>query len=96
MSESTEISKLDNAVDDFARAMKEKLHRKALEGFRGWDDPAMFADHRLKIMSLVDHLFTRDEPEEIDIANLAMMLWFQRDLPAREGVEVIGASTAGA
>ena len=80
----SEIAKLDAVVDDFARAMKTKLHRKALEGFRGWDDPAMYHKLRFRLARLTRHWFAWNDAQEIDIANLAMMLWFQRERGSSE------------
>ncbi len=74
-----ELAKLDGAVDDFACEMKTKLHRKALEGARGWDDPTFYTKLRIDLNAHADRLIRDEDPQEIDIANLAMMLWFQRE-----------------
>ena len=75
-----EFKALDAMVDAFAREMKKKLHAKALEGYSGWDDHECRDDIRA---AMVEHA-TRGLFQEVDIANLAAMLWNgrQSDTPA--------------
>jgi hypothetical protein len=76
-----EISKLFEGVDLFASAMKAKLATKAAQGFTGWDDPNMAAQLKRMLIEHVDRMNVAAAPQEIDIANLAMMLWYQRNEP---------------
>lgn len=66
-----EFEALDSLVDAFAIEMKTKLRQKALEGKGGWDDPDM-VDFLME--SLAEHI-ERGTGQEVDIANIAAMLW---------------------
>lgn len=69
-----EIVRLNEAVDAFAVVMKKKLEQKAKEGWTGWDS----LDAREAIYNnLLAHAagFPLAARQEVDIANLAMMLW---------------------
>jgi hypothetical protein len=69
-----EIDRLDEAVDEFVAEMKARLREQALKGYRGWDDPAQY--ERLVEM-MMQHAAVA-EGEEVDAANLAMILWSLR------------------
>lgn len=66
-----EVKALDAMVDAFAAEMKMKLHKKWREGQRGWDDPECAEGIRAALASHV----ARGRGQEVDIANLAAMLW---------------------
>lgn len=69
-----EIDRLNRAVDDFAAEMKARLREQALKGYRGWDDPENY-------QRILDRLVRQTptlEGEEVDTANLAMILWSMR------------------
>lgn len=69
-----EIDRLNRAVDDFAVEMKARLREQAIKGYRGWDDLTNYQ----RIMELMlEHAAAR-EGEEVDAANLAMILWTLR------------------
>jgi hypothetical protein len=64
---------LMNCVDAFAEAMKEKLNKKRGEGWTGWQENENYAGIK---ESLVYHATVKGiEGEEVDIANLSMMIW---------------------
>jgi hypothetical protein len=70
-----ETARLSGAVDEFARAMKVKLEQKTREGWNGWD--------RIGAKEKIYHAMLAHgagvpfaDGQEVDIANLAMMLWF--------------------
>lgn len=69
-----EIERLNGAVDEFAAAMKAKLAEKAREGWTGWDD-LRAKDGIYTAMLAQGAAIKYAEGQEIDIANLAMMLW---------------------
>jgi cellulase/cellobiase CelA1 len=69
-----EISRLNEAVDHFAQAMKTKLAQKAREGWTGWDDQ-FSADKIYTTMLAHAAGIPLARGQEVDIANLAMMLW---------------------
>jgi len=69
-----EIDRLDRAVDEFAAEMKARLREQAMKGYRGWDDPAQY--ERIAEM-MMQHVAVA-EGEEVDAANLAMILWSLR------------------
>jgi hypothetical protein len=73
-----EIARLNRAVDDFASEMKARLREQAIKGYRGWDDPENYQ----RILSMMMQHATVAEGEEVDAANLAMILW---SLRRREG-----------
>jgi hypothetical protein len=54
--------------------MKARLREQAVKGYRGWDKPAN--DQRI-LGALVKHT-PACEGEEVDTANLAMILWRMR------------------
>lgn len=66
-----EVQALDALVDAFAIEMKKKLRRKALDGRGGWDEP-QYADGIRAAM--IEHA-NRGPGQEVDVANLAAMLW---------------------
>lgn len=65
---------LEIAVNTFAEAMTQKLHIKQAEGYDGWDDWTNERDIHASFKRHVDR-FLIGEPQEIDCANLLMMLW---------------------
>ena len=69
-----EINRLYQAVDDFATEMKTRLREQAIKGYRGWDDPA---NYQRIVEMMVKHAAV-SEGEEVDAANLAMILWSLR------------------
>lgn len=69
-----EIRRLDVAVDEFAAVMKAKLAEKAREGWTGWDDLGA-RDKMYTAMLAQGAAIKYARGQEIDIANLAMMLW---------------------
>jgi len=69
-----EIDRLNRAVDAFAVEMKARLREQAIKGYRGWDDPQ---NYQRIVELMVEHAAVR-EGEEVDAANLAMILWSLR------------------
>ena len=69
-----EIDRLYRAVDDFAAEMKTRLREQAVKGYRGWDDPENYQ----RILEMMVRHAAVGEGEEVDAANLAMILWSVR------------------
>ena len=69
-----EIDRLYEAVDAFAAEMKARLREQAVKGYRGWDDPANYE----RIVEMLRRRSAVAEGEEVDTANLAMILWRMR------------------
>lgn len=69
-----EIRRLDAVVDKFTVVMKARLAEKAREGWSGWDDPAS-KDKIYTAMLAQGAGVKYAKDQEVDIANLAMMLW---------------------
>ena len=69
-----EIDRLDRAVDEFAGEMKARLREQAMKGYRGWDNP----EHYQRILEMMMQHAAVAEGEEVDAANLAMILWSLR------------------
>lgn len=66
----------DAGVDKLARAMKRKLAKKCREGFSGWDDPND-CDVEYLAELLIDEV-CHINPDPVDIANFAMMLYVRK------------------
>jgi hypothetical protein len=66
-----EINALNALVDEFAAAMKDRLMVKVWQGWRGWDDP-QFED---QLCARLAHEAAKDDPDHVDVANLAAFLW---------------------
>jgi len=69
-----EINRLYEAVDAFATEMKARLREQAMKGYRGWDDPEQYE----RIVEMMMQHVAVAEGEEVDAANLAMILWSLR------------------
>ena len=69
-----EINRLDQAVDEFASEMKARLREQAMNGYRGWDEPQNYQ----RILEMMMQHAAVAEGEEVDAANLAMILWSMR------------------
>jgi hypothetical protein len=69
-----EIDRLNSAVDEFAGEMKARLREQALKGYRGWDEPENYE----RIVEMMMQHAAVGEGEEVDAANLAMILWSLR------------------
>jgi hypothetical protein len=69
-----EIARLDQAVEEFASEMKARLRDQAVKGYRGWDDPESYQ----RIVEMMVKHAAVAEGEEVDVANLAMILWSLR------------------
>ena len=69
-----EINRLDQAVDAFASEMKARLREQAMKGYRGWDEPQNYQ----RILTMMMQHAAVAEGEEVDAANLAMILWSMR------------------
>lgn len=66
---------LDEAVDEFAAAMKKRLHSKQKLNWTGWDGRGMmdeFYDRMLR--NAAQALVKEDKQSLVDVANFAMML----------------------
>jgi hypothetical protein len=71
-----EIRDLDLAVDLFAIAMKQKLSRKAREGYRGlWNDIRNYDNIQKMLEEHLERLKRGELYQEVDISNLSMMLF---------------------
>ena len=69
-----EIDRLNRVVDDFSAEMKDRLREQAIKGYRGWDDPAYY----LQISEMMIQHASVSSGQEVDAANLAMILWYLR------------------
>jgi len=69
-----EIERLDQVVDDFAAEMKARLREQAIKGYRGWDEPSNYR----RIVEMMMERASVSLGQEVDAANLAMILWYLR------------------
>jgi hypothetical protein len=65
----------DHAVDLFAKAMKEKLGKKRLQGFGGWNDISQLSGARLAELLL--GAVAKGDP--VDVGNFAMMYFCRHE-----------------
>lgn len=65
-----EIKAFEMMVDKFAALMKTKFRHKWRQGRRGWDDPECAEGIG---QAMIEH--AKREGQEVDVANLAAMLW---------------------
>lgn len=70
--------KLPTPAERQAEGMKAKLAAKAGAGWRGWDDPKYRNVIGEKLKDHVSRLLD-GQPQAVDVANLAMFLWWQRN-----------------
>lgn len=68
------FGELWDAVMDFAEEMYYKLQEKYVEGYQGWDFIDNMPMIKEKLEEHIHDLLVHDLPQEIDIANFAMML----------------------
>lgn len=73
-----EISDLNAAVDSFAEAMKCKLEAKARQGITGWRNQSYKGITVCRLISKAN-LVEYDPKQAVDIANFAMMLWYESE-----------------
>ena len=66
----SEIKALEALIDHFAEAVKDKLRKKYLQGYKGWDDEN-WTTERLR-EDMADHLYKGDP---VDIGAFAAFLW---------------------
>ena len=71
-----EIDELNGAVDLFAMLMKRRLIQKAKENWRGWDNKGFEEIVRERLLNNFNELQTDTNKPAINIANLAMMIWY--------------------
>lgn len=69
-----EIARLSSLVDEFSEEMKVRLREQAIKGYRGWDDSA---NYRRILEMMMEHASV-SSGQEVDAANLAMILWYLR------------------
>lgn len=75
-----DLNDLELVVDMFAQAMKAKLRRKAKQGYSG----GLLTISRPNVAGKLSNHARRNDrhvDQEVDIANLAMMLWYSRLFP---------------
>jgi len=70
--------KRDAAVDEFAKAMKERMDWAASQGKTGWDGEYPADALRSEIAEDADDMDLCEWDEKaVDIANRCMMLWYR-------------------
>lgn len=80
----SDVMKLFCCVDAFAAAMKTKLLQKAEEGYKGWDTYGDWHNIEVSLMKHIDMMVKYSQAnEEIDIANLVMMIWNLKGRPQK-------------
>jgi hypothetical protein len=74
-----EWERLVVAVDEFADIMTAKLMHKYIEGFTGWDDPSKIASLQSSLAAHTRDLISGSRTQAVDVATLAMFLYFLND-----------------
>lgn len=78
MSKKKEQEALNEMVDEFAAALKEKLQSKYSRGWRGWDDDVYFHEFKKRcVHHAMDAILNNDDDQWIDVGNFAAFLWHQ-------------------
>jgi hypothetical protein len=80
MTEMQKMHKLSGAVDEFVLAMKARLFQKEAEGYSGWDGAYSKEDLAKEMeddCAIIGATGVDDRKLCVDIANRAMMLWYQ-------------------
>ena len=73
-----EMEAIDKALDEFTNDCRARLHEMVERGKRGWDDPAVADEIAIDLMDDAEAAcMQRDRLHLHDIANRAMMLWWQ-------------------
>ena len=67
---------LEDAVDQFAEAMKRKLVRKMHEGYHGWDNLTNLQVIKGWLLGHAAQVYCELPSQAVDVANLAMMVWY--------------------
>lgn len=70
----TEIEKLEQAVDEFAAAMKERLRSKAKQGWHGWEHVTRQQLAGRLLTNAATGVTKINQKALVDTANLAMMI----------------------
>lgn len=73
-----EAAKIVAAVDGFGSEMKATLIKKLDQGWRGWDDPQNASEIQ-NIMLTHGMQSPLGRGAEVNVANFAMFLWYQRN-----------------
>jgi hypothetical protein len=69
-----ELTELDEAVDGFERRMRDKLLLKVRQGCFDWRDPKNLKLAKDGLNACVKKLLDGDVEQDVDVANLAMMI----------------------
>lgn len=78
-----DIDDLYMIADVFADEMKNKLAQKVVKGYTGWDDYKHIKVLKNKLYQHTTSVLA-GEPQEIDVANLAMFIWNLRTIKELE------------
>lgn len=70
----SEVSELEQAVDEFAAAMKARLRSKAKQGWGGWSHMGRESLGPRLLMNAAKGAVRGDKKSLVDVANLAMMI----------------------
>jgi hypothetical protein len=70
----SEIFELEQAVDEFAAAMKSRLRSKAKQGWEGWQEMGRGCLGERLLMNAAKGATNGDKKSLVDVANLAMMI----------------------
>jgi hypothetical protein len=70
----SQVSELEQAVDEFAAAMKARLRSKAKQGWRGWDHMGREDLGSRLLTNAASGAVKGDAKSLVDVANLAMMI----------------------
>ena len=69
-----EIDPLSEVVDDLALEMKERMREQAIKRYHGWDG----TENYRRILEMMMEHASVSSGQEVDAANLAMILWYLR------------------
>ena len=77
--EKEELRKIELAVNEFAKEMKDELRKGFYAGKVGWNSPNFRQKIEDKLMNASYRLIRGDNYRAPNVANYAMMLWWQKE-----------------
>lgn len=76
-------------VDAFVGAMLDKLRRKQLDGWVGWDDSKEYPDgvFHTRLLSHLSRAMNGDAAQWVHVANFAMFCWWRAKTGERDAAD---------
>jgi len=72
-----EITRLDRFVDSVANDVYERLSAKAIQGYRGWNDPDFLEEFKERLRIRINNNTKKSSKYWLDIVAYAMFIYAQ-------------------